>query len=150
MQLRMLPSLVLVAVGLSPLLGAGCSSSVYGVEACRRIEEVRCQRAASCQIDLSSPAHDPVNPEADVANCARHYRDACVRGMAITREPGGGEIDRCVETLKVAGCVSIRSPESEPACAFLNPSADASADAVATVDGAPAINPFSNLDASRD
>jgi hypothetical protein len=111
------------------LLIAACSSGAVGVDACRRVEEIRCQRALSCKVDLSRPPHDPVNPEADVAACARHYQEACQHGIVAAKEPSVQEVDVCVKALRDGPCTSIVAPETDKACVFLAVTADASAPA---------------------
>jgi hypothetical protein len=114
------------AAGLVVVLGlvlagqaAGCGTDAIGVDACRRIEDVRCQRAAECGIDVSSVVRsgDPV------AGCQRFYRDACNHGLVTTVEPASTSVDACVSALSTDDCRYVLSPADHPNCAWLTPPA---------------------------
>ncbi len=138
-------ALVLAAVvgALAPVLA--CGTEAKGVEACKRIERVRCETAAACGIDLTKPVHRGDTPSADVGACIRYYDDACLHGLTAAIEPGSVAVDDCVRALENGSCDVIRAPETARECSFLVPVAepapapapatDAAAATDATVDG---------------
>lgn len=100
---------------------AACGSEAVAIEPCRRIEEVRCERAAACGIDLGRVPHEKERtPENDIAACKRFYRDACLHGLTSQSDPGGPAVDACVATLKTASCPVVLKPGTAAACSFLN------------------------------
>lgn len=85
------------------LLHAGCGTDSIGVEACRKIEQARCEAAAQCGlID-------------DVSACQRFFRDHCLHGIALAEEPGSVVEDRCVDALRLAGeCAEAKGRKTAP------------------------------------
>jgi hypothetical protein len=77
------------------LSGAGCDTGATGVDACRAIEQTRCQAVAGC------PGATVVSTE-DVANCQLFYRDHCLHGMADGLDPDQGTVDACVTAIALA------------------------------------------------
>ena len=112
-----------------------CGTEPVGVDACRRVEKVRCESAQACKIVLSRPVHEGDSPEKNVAACIRYYNDQCEHGLVTTREPAPQAVDRCVEAIIAGSCDVVRTPELDVACAFLIPPntpvavSDAAADA---------------------
>lgn len=98
-----------------------CGTEAKGVDACKRIERIRCESAAACGIDLSRPVHRGDSPSADVGACIRYYDDACLHGIASGVEPGNVAVDECVKAIETGSCDVVRAPETSPACAFLVP-----------------------------
>lgn len=138
---RVFASGAFVALACAGLLGLACGTEPVGVDACRRIEHVRCESAAACGIDLSMPVHRGDSPASDVNACKRYYDDACLHGLATTKEPGNVAVQACIDAIITGSCDVVRTPESDPACAFLIPPAapapapvDAGTDATITVD----------------
>lgn len=132
---------ILAAVALA--LGAtfACGTSAVGVEACQRIERVRCESAQACGINLARPLHTGNAPEENVAACIRYYDDQCLHGLVVTTEPGSQLVDACVNAIITGDCSIVKAPETHDACKFLVPpskTTDAAADAVsnATTDAA--------------
>ena len=114
-----------------------CGTDAVGVDTCRDIEAARCEAASHCpdifEID-------------DVQACRFYYRDQCLHGLAIEREPGAPLVRDCVEAIERAGrcadrdtplgecgsleqesngatsvCELIQAPELMDACSFLVP-----------------------------
>jgi hypothetical protein len=109
----------------------GCGPDHVGVEACQRIEKVRCESAPACGIKLGRPLHSGDTAESDVAACTRYYDDQCLHGLALKQEPAQKDVDACVDAIINGDCSIVESPQTHPACAFLVPPA-----AAATVDAA--------------
>ena len=136
------------------LLGApfACSTDAVGIEACRSIEEARCEAAEPCGIVT------------DVAACKRFYRDQCLHGLVSEEKPGSPKVNKCVATIRAAGeckkagetqiaachlkptlkttlsdvCDIVLTPEETSECRFLIPEEppvpDAAAEETATAD----------------
>lgn len=101
---------------------AACGTEPVGVDSCRKIEGARCENARSCGIDLSKPVHPGDTPSQDVGACKRFYEDACLHGLAAPTDPGSVAVQACVDAINgTADCEVIKSPEKDPACAFLIP-----------------------------
>jgi hypothetical protein len=116
------------------LISAACSTAPVGVDACKRIEQTRCESAQACGISLASPVHNGDSPEENVAACTRYYNDACLHGIAAPTEPATQAVDACVSAIINGSCDVVRTPESSPACAFLIPPTTAVADAASDAD----------------
>ncbi|MFO0666519.1 MAG: hypothetical protein U0174_21370 [Polyangiaceae bacterium] len=100
---------------------AACGSDAVATEPCRRIEEVRCERAAACGIDLGRVPHElSRTPQNDIDACKRFYRDACLHGLTSQVDPGAPATDACIAALKTGSCSVVLKPGTAPACAFLN------------------------------
>jgi len=112
-----------IAVGLAGAIAAlvACGTDPVGVDACKRIEKVRCESAPACGIALDRPLHSGSGPEKDVAACIRYYDDQCLHGLVITREPAPADVDRCVNAIINGDCNVVREPEKNADCAFLIP-----------------------------
>jgi hypothetical protein len=114
--------LALVAVALGAVAAsAACGTEPIGVEACQKIERVRCESAPACDIDLERPLHSGDTPVSDVAACIRYYDDQCLHGLVITKEPSPQSVDACVNAIITGDCSVVKKPESHPACEFLVP-----------------------------
>ena len=132
-------ALALIAVGGS----AACGTAPIGVEACQRIERVRCECAPACQIDLRRLLHSGSSSTSDVASCTRYYEDQCLHGLVTTKEPSPQSVDACVAAIApingTCDCTVVKTPEVHPSCQFLVPpvtatTTDASTDADADAD----------------
>jgi hypothetical protein len=109
---------VAAVVGSAP----ACGTEPVGVEACRKIERVRCESAQACGIDLSRPVHEGDTPVRNVAACIRYYDDACLHGIVNrTEEPAPQAVDACVQAIITSSCNVVREPQTHPDCAFLIP-----------------------------
>lgn len=125
LPIRRKTTLALVVVALVGLAGTvACGTEAVGVEACRRIEKVRCESAAACGINLGRPVHVGEGPKADVAACIRYYDDQCLHGLAVGKEPGAQAVDACVDAIIEGDCSVVKAPETAPACHFLQPPTD--------------------------
>ncbi|MDF2692962.1 MAG: hypothetical protein K0S65_1345, partial [Labilithrix sp.] len=130
--------LALAVVGAS----AACGTEPVGVEACKKIERVRCESAPACDINPDRPLHSGDTPENDVAACIRYYDDQCLHGLVIAKEPSPQSVDACVDAIITGDCSVVKTPESHPACTFLIPptapaaTTDAGSDADASVEDA--------------
>jgi hypothetical protein len=116
---RRLGALLLTAcLGLGTRAMTACGPDAVGVDACRQIEQARCEAAAAC------------GTVSDVADCQRFYRDHCLHGLAAETAPGDPAVARCVEAIQQAGLCEKEAPDTPlDACP----------------DGAPAT-PFSGAD----
>jgi hypothetical protein len=139
---------LLVGLGLAQV---HCDNGATGVDACRSIEDLRCQLVIGCP-------GSPVTTEDDVKNCQVFYRDECMHGMPDGLDPDQGTVDQCVNALQAArscwdsgqtlgpcaiaavvagttpaevvsgqspdttGCQAIQAPQILQACSFLQPS----------------------------
>jgi hypothetical protein len=112
---------------------AACTTDAMGVDACRQIEEARCQQAPACGIALEPPYH---TNGTDVSECMRFYDDACLHGLARGGAPGPVAVSACVAAVRNGNCTVVAHPESDPACAWLVPEAGAAADAADATDAA--------------
>jgi hypothetical protein len=102
---------------------AACGTDAVGVDACKRIEEARCQQAPACGIALEPPYH---TSGSDVSACIRFYDDDCLHGLASGTDPGPTAVAACVTAIEQGGCSVVLSPSSAAACAWLAPSVTAS------------------------
>lgn len=120
----LLPRAAVLAAALAVATTAGCGTDAVGVDACRSIEQARCQKAPSC------PALG-ITTSQGVEECAQFARDRCLHGTAVA-DPGAAAVDACVKAIASdTTCSVVASPETAPACAFLLGSAsgqDASVD----------------------
>jgi len=113
-----------------------CGTEPVGVDACRRIERVRCESAPACGIDLRAPLHSGDKPENDVAACIRYYDDQCLHGLAVSKEPSARDVDACVNAIITGDCSVVKAPETDEACKFLAPPPPAPAPATDASDAA--------------
>src|SRR6266542_3104425 len=105
-------------VGVSVLMTlagqTGCGTDPVGTDACRKIEQARCRKAASCpELGLQG--------EVGVQECTQFARDRCLHGLAVV-DPGPAAVDRCVTAID-HDCVAAAAPESSASCAFLQTTA---------------------------
>jgi hypothetical protein len=115
------------------LLTMGCGTAAQATDACRKIEQARCQRARALCPELG------IHDEASLDECLGAARDLCLHGLPVG-DPGTALVDRCVAAVSQAQtCDVVLSPEKAPECAFLSP--EATADAGATVDAASGTDP---------
>jgi len=117
----------MLALAGGSILASACGTDAVGVEACRQIEEARCKRAPQCGIDMSLPVHRDT-PSHDVDACIRYYRDACLHGLATTKEPGAVQVQACIDAINTPDCTVVKNPETNPACAFLIPPVETTTD----------------------
>jgi hypothetical protein len=115
---RWLPRLLL-AVGLAALPAGvavlSCGTGAVGVDACRTIEEARCQLAPMCSPTMF-----------DVGRCTRFYRDECLVGIQDTTITDNNALatdaQNCVAALNaIAACGA-----GDAGCAALDLVPDAS------------------------
>ena len=115
---------IALTLALAATLVGGCGTDAVGTDACRKIEQTRCRKAASCP-DLG--LHGSVGVE----ECVQYSRDRCLHGLGVA-DPGPPAVDACVAAIAQAtSCDIVASPETAPACAFLMPTpvVDAGTDA---------------------
>jgi hypothetical protein len=113
-----------VALAMLPFAVAACGTDATGVQACRQIQEARCQQAPPCEIALQPPYH---SSGTDMEACTRFYNDACLHGLASGNDPGPIAVSACVAAINAAsttdgGCSIVASPQTASACAWLAPS----------------------------
>jgi hypothetical protein len=96
------------------LVVGACGTDARGVDACRKIEQARCRKAASCpELGLSGST--------GVEECVQYARDRCFHGLAVA-DPGPPAVDACVSAIEQAAtCDIVATPDIAPACAFLKP-----------------------------
>ena len=115
----MVPYRWAVAVGawaLASALGAAaCGTDAIGTDACRKIEQARCRKAAAACPELG------LLGSTGVEECAQYARDRCLHGLAVP-DPGHPAVDACVSAIEQAAtCDIVATPDVAPACAFLKP-----------------------------
>jgi hypothetical protein len=126
------------SLGLLGLLGGAyvawaCGTDAVDVDACRQIEDARCQRAPACGIPLEPPY---TTSGSDVSECMRYYDDACLHGLENGVVPSTSELSACVAAINGTGatgndCSIVSTPTDSAACAWLAPTVvDAAVDAV--------------------
>jgi hypothetical protein len=129
-----------IVVGVATLLLGACGTDATGIEACRKVETLRCKKAPNCQIDLDIPLHKGESQGSDIDGCVRWYNDACLHGVS-GGDPGAPALQACVDALTAGDCNMVLHPESHPACAWLIPpnapdaGQDAGPDAADAADG---------------
>lgn len=77
---------------------AGCGPDAVGIDACRRIEQARCEAAVVCGV------------VSDVDGCRRFYRDQCLHGLAAAEAPGEPAVRRCVAAIEAAASCESDEP----------------------------------------
>jgi hypothetical protein len=110
-----------LAAGGALLLFGACGTSAVDVQACRTIEEARCERAQACGISLATPVHDGNN----VDFCIRFYDDQCLHGLVTQQVPGTTAVNACVADINKS-CTYVINPQASTNCSFLIPGLDAS------------------------
>jgi hypothetical protein len=116
---------VLVALGLANLalavLGVACGSSAVGVDACKSIEEARCNELPDCpNVQVSPPIWYTTGTA--VQACVRYYDTACAHGLSIGTTPSTTQVSDCVTAIK-SSCAVVAEPQTDPNCAWLVPPA---------------------------
>ena len=115
---------VLILAGLGTILflsAAACGNDPVGVDACQRIEKVRCESAQACGRNLARPLHAGDTPAENVASCTRYYEDQCLHGLASGVDPGDTKVTACVDAIVTGDCNTVLDPQTNAACAFLSP-----------------------------
>jgi hypothetical protein len=109
-------SLRIRAAALATLIAAAamasCGTDATGIDACRGIEQARCQRGPSCPtLGLTSAM--------GVEECAQFARDRCLHGLPVS-DPGGTSVGDCVSAINSdTTCAVVANPVLSPACSFL-------------------------------
>lgn len=116
---------VLVVLGLANLalavLGAACGSSAVGVDACKSIEEARCNQLPNCpNVTVSPPIWYTTGTA--VQACVRYYDTACAHGLSIGTTPATYQVNDCVNAIATS-CAVVAEPWSDPSCTWLVPPA---------------------------
>ncbi|HVH42597.1 MAG TPA: hypothetical protein VM925_09640 [Labilithrix sp.] len=140
-------TILVAALGLAfavAVSSAGCGTESVGVDACRKIEKVRCESAAACGIDLRRPVHSGSTPESDVAACIRYYDDQCLHGVVLKTEPDPKDVDACVDAIIKGDCSIVERPETHSACKFLVPPPSTPADSGVDADSGSAADAASD------
>jgi hypothetical protein len=105
------------AAGVLAMVASQCGSSAVGVDACRRIESARCDRAPACQVPLDVPNYTSGTA---AEACVRFYDTACLHGLTVS-DPGGTAVNACVTAIQTGACEVVTSPATDPRCAWLSP-----------------------------
>jgi hypothetical protein len=119
------------------LAAAACGTDAVGVQACRQVEEARCQEAPGCGVALEPPYH---TSGTDTSECIRFYNDQCLHGVASGADPGPTAVNACVAAIHSAStieghCSIVIDPSTSGACVWLgvsSPAVDASSDSADT------------------
>jgi hypothetical protein len=94
---------------------SACGTDAVGTDACRKIEQARCRKAASSCPDLG------LKGQTGLEECVQYARDRCLHGLAVA-DPGPPAVDACITAIQQAAtCDIVSKPEIAPACAFLQP-----------------------------
>jgi hypothetical protein len=136
MVLRSAVLALVLGAGALAVAAAGCSSDAVGVDACKSIEEARCRQLPNCpHVQVSPPIWYTAGTAVDA--CIRYYDTACGHGLASGSDPGQSAVDKCVTAITNNGCDVVAAPESDPACAWLEPpdAGDDGSDAESGSDG---------------
>jgi hypothetical protein len=107
-----LGALTLAALAFAGLVSGaltGCGTDAVGVDVCREIEGVRCEAMEQCGA-----------LEGSVAACKRFYRDQCLHGLKLKKEPLGSDVDGCKSALTAAGDCAQRSGADTPIASCKN------------------------------
>ncbi len=125
---------------------SSCDNGAVGVDACRRLEQRKCELALQC------PNAPSIQSPLEVDACKLFYRDQCMFGMAdVTSTPDEAAVDDCITALEAArachdqglelascssapeisaqlqvatGCEAVMAPQALVACGFLAPPVD--------------------------
>jgi hypothetical protein len=130
-----------LATGALAVVLSHCGNGATGVDACRKIEERKCELAVGCP-------NTSIADAGDVSACKLFYRDQCLLGMADGADPNEAETDTCLAALgqagacktgaleacsdapklalgqdatKLSGCEVLLRPETLVGCGFLLP-----------------------------
>jgi hypothetical protein len=99
-------ALVITVIGAAAL---HCDNGAVGVEACRQIEDRRCELVVGCP-------NVSIETEADVIACKSFYRDQCMFGIAdAEQDPDDVAIEACLAALSKAD--ACKAAETIAACA---------------------------------
>ncbi|WP_437593954.1 hypothetical protein [Sorangium sp. So ce1000] len=103
----------LLGLGVVTLITApSCGNDAVGVDACRRIEQARCEAAAVCPAWVGSG-----NADERVKTCVEFYWDQCLHGIEndgtggghAAAEPTTAQVDACVAAVGEArACASAK------------------------------------------
>jgi hypothetical protein len=114
-----LPVLLALALGLAPIAGA-CGSSATGVDACKSIEEARCNQVPNCpNVEVSPPLWYTTGSATDA--CIRYYDTACLHGLSVGTNPSASDLKLCVDDINSGNCATVAEPQTDPNCAWLVP-----------------------------
>jgi hypothetical protein len=114
-----LPVVFALALGLLPVAGA-CGSSAVGVDACKSIEEARCNQVPNCpNVEVSPPLWYTTGTATEA--CIRYYDTACLHGLSVGVNPASSDVSLCVTAINNDGCNVVAEPQTDPACAWLVP-----------------------------
>jgi hypothetical protein len=108
---------VVLAVVTFSLSVPSCGTDAVGVDACRQIENARCQASVACGFTA-----------ADVTSCVSFYHDQCLHGLEnATAEPAQTNIDLCIAALDAVGTCAAQGDLTMADCTppvTLNPALD--------------------------
>jgi hypothetical protein len=150
----MVPRALLLALRLGLALAAAaaagaCNGSAVGVDACKSIEEARCRQVPNCpNVQVSPPVYYTSGSATDA--CIRYYDVACAHGLAVGVDPGTSAVNACVSAIENDGCDVVAAPETDPACAWLEPPDSGAGDARDASDAAEAASDGSAADAAGE
>lgn len=119
--MRIVPALLALAVsaGLAAA-AASCGTNANGVDACKSIEEARCQQAPGCpNVQITPPLYYTSGSAVDA--CIRYYDTACGHGLVTPTTPSSAEVSQCVAAINTGNCDWVANPQDAPACAWLEP-----------------------------
>ncbi|WP_437683054.1 hypothetical protein [Sorangium sp. So ce131] len=113
----------LLGLGAASLAAQSCGTDAVGVDACRQIEQARCEAAAACDLD-----------EAQVKSCSEFYWDQCLHGIEhavdfdegvkhAASDPTNEQVEACVAAVRAtrdcasAGVASMAECSAAPLAA---------------------------------
>lgn len=101
---------------LSPaLFSSGCGSGAVGIEACRKIEDARCDAAVACGFTKEQ-----------VSDCKLFYQDQCLHGIENSaHRPSETEVNNCIAAVNATGACATAQVKTMSACADAPVSDDA-------------------------
>lgn len=111
---RLCATIVLTSALAGALGGSGCGTEAVGTDACRKIEQARCRKAAASCPELG------LRGSVGLEECVQYARDRCLHGLGVA-DPGPPAVDACIAAIEQASCEVVAAPEAAPACAFLRP-----------------------------
>jgi hypothetical protein len=90
------------------LAPAGCGSDAVGIDACRQIEDARCQASTACGYTADQ-----------VDACNLFYRDQCLAGVenADAGTPADTTVSACVAAIQAAGACAKAGAKTIDGCA---------------------------------
>jgi len=95
---------------------AHCGSDAVGIDACRQIEEARCEAARTCGLPRTGTPPGSVTDE-QVESCKLFYRDQCLHGIQNDQtETTEADTQQCVAAVNAATACAQSGAADMSAC----------------------------------